>query len=134
MNFAKLFQGIIAGALFSGILSAIYACYIAHTSNTVSDFGLTAEDFWWLAMLLGGLFGLFIGGIIGGIISELHLDVIKGGFCGFLITAIPACFLLLLSEGKFDENITRFGVAYIFIATITGMVVPLTQMLLFKNE
>jgi hypothetical protein len=43
---SKLLPDIITGAPFSGILSTIYAHYIAHASNTVSDFGFTAEDFW----------------------------------------------------------------------------------------
>lgn len=127
-------KGVIAGAVFSGVLSAISAGYIAFTSNTVSDFGLTAEDFWWPAMLLGGLFGLVAGGILGGIISGLNLNVIKGSLCGFLVTAVPAILFLLLSQSKFDENFTRFGVAYIFIAIITGMFVPVITMLLRKSE
>lgn len=130
----KIFQGIIIGAVFSGVLSAIYACYVAFTSNTVSDFGFTAKDFWWLAMILGGLLGLIIGGIIGGIISGLNLSVITGGLVGLLITGIPACFFLLLSEGKFDENMTRFGTALIVIEIITGVIVPLTNTIFYTNE
>ena len=134
MNFAKLLQGILAGALFSGALSAICAVYIAFTSNTVSDFGLRAKDFWWLSMLLAGLFGLIVGGILGAVISELNLSLIKGGLCGFLITAIPAIFFLLLAEGKFDENFRRFGTLFIVITTLTGIFVSFIQMLSFKSE
>lgn len=123
----KVFQGIIIGALFSGLLSAIYACYIAFTSNTVSDFGFTAKGFWWLYIILGGFFGFVIGGIIGGVVLTLNLNAIKGGLLGLLLTIIPACFFLLLSEKKFDEDITRFGIAFIIIATITGIITSLVK-------
>jgi hypothetical protein len=118
----KEFQGIIIGAIFSGVLSAIYAGYIAFTSNTVSDFGFTAKGFWWLYIILGGLFGFIGGALIGGIVSALNLDAVKGGLSGLLLTIVPACFFLLVSEKKFDEDITRFGIGFIVIAVITGVV------------
>lgn len=127
MNSAKLFQGIIVGALFSGIFSAIYACYIAFTSNTVSDFGLTTKDFWWLAMILGGIVGFVLGGIVGGIVFELNLGVILGGLIGLFIAGLPALFFLAVSNSKFDENHIRFGIALIFIETITGIIVSLAM-------
>jgi hypothetical protein len=129
MNFSKLIQGVLAGALFSGGVSAMFACYVSVTSNTVSNFGFTAKDFWWLALLIGGFFGVIGGGVIGGFVAGFNLNILKGGLCG-LIVAIPVCGFVLLSDGKFDENISRFGLAYIFIASITGIFVSLTLMLL----
>lgn len=134
MNSAKLLQGIVTGALFSGVLSAVCAVYIALTSDTSDSFGLKAKDFWWLAMLFAGFFGLILGGILGGAISILNLNPLKGGLCGLLITAIPAVFFLLLSQSKFDENFTSFGIAYILIATITGVFISLIITLLRRSE
>jgi hypothetical protein len=134
MSFAKLLQGIVVGALFSGILSAICAVYITLTSDTSDSFGLKAKDFWWLAMLYAGFFGLIVGGILGGIVSALNLSLITAGLCGLIITIIPAIFFRLLSEGKFDENFIRFGIFFIAIATLTGIFVSFAQTSLFKSE
>jgi ribose/xylose/arabinose/galactoside ABC-type transport system permease subunit len=130
----KLIQGIIVGALCSGFLSAISAYYVAVTSDTISDFGLKAKDFWWLAMILGGAVGLIAGGIIGLIVSTLNLNPIKSGLLGFLFSAIPACFFLLSSVNKFDDNFTRFGTFLLAITTITGIAIPLINKLFVKTE
>ncbi|HEX8287732.1 MAG TPA: hypothetical protein VF556_07055 [Pyrinomonadaceae bacterium] len=134
MNFAKLFQGIIVGGLFSGTLSAIFAAYVTLTSNTVDSVGLKAKDFWWLAMLFAGFYGSIAGAILGGVVSALNLGIKDSGLFGFLITAILAILFLLLSEGKFDENFRRFGILFIVIATFTGIFVSFIQMSSFKNE
>lgn len=135
MNFAKLFQGIVIGALFSGILSGICAAHIALASDTTGELGLKTKDFWWVAMLLAGFFGLIAGGIFGGLISELNLSLIKAGLCGFLITAIPAFLFRIVPEVKeFGEDIRWFVVSFIVIATLTGVLVSYTQMSFFKSE
>ena len=135
MNLAKLFQGIVVGALFSGVLSAICAGYISLTSNMVYDFGFKAKDFWWLTMLLAGLFGLIAGGILGGIISVLNLSLISAGLFGFLITAIPAVLFRIVPVVKeFDEDVRWFVISFIVIATLTGMFVIYTQTSFFRSE
>ena len=126
-NNMKITQGILIGALFSALVSAICACYVALTSETVSDFGLKAKDFWWLAIILGSCVGLILGGFVGAIVSGLNLSVILSALVGLLITVLPALLLSQVSEGKFDENHTRFGTALIFVETITGIVVSLAM-------
>lgn len=134
MNFAKLFQGTIVGALFSGLLSAICAVYIAFTSNS-SSFGLEAKDIWWLAMLYAGFFGLITGGILGGIVSALNLSLIAAGLCGFLITAVPTVFIrLVLVFKKFNEDFKRFAIFFIAMTTLTGIFVSYIQMSSSKSE
>ena len=128
MDFFKVFQGIIVGALFSGVLTAICATYISLTSNMVYDFGFTAKDFWWLTMLLAGLFGLIAGGILGGIISVLNLSLISAGICGFLITAIPAVLFRIVPVVKeFDEDVRWFVVSFIIITTFNAIFVSYIQ-------
>lgn len=122
----KIIQGILVGALFSGLLSAICACYLALISNTTGELGLKTRDFWWLALIMGGLFGLIVGGFIGAIVYALNLNIIKGGLLGLLLTIIPACFLLL-SGDKFDIDIRRFGVAFVVISTLAGIIVSLSR-------
>jgi uncharacterized membrane-anchored protein len=137
MNFAKLFQGIIVGGLFSGILSAICAAYIAFTSDTIDSVGLTGKDVWWLVMLYAGFFGLIAGGILGGIVSALNLGLIAAGLCGFLITAIPGILLYLInhyfSPGNLSADLDRFGVFFIAITTLTAIFVSYIQMSFFKG-
>lgn len=122
-NNMKIIQGIVIGAFFSALVSAICAYYVALTSETVSDFGLKARDFWWLAIILGGFVGFILGGFVGAIVSGLNLNVMLSAIVGLLITGLPAVLLSQVSESKFDENHTRFGIALIFVETITGIVV-----------
>lgn len=127
MSSVNLFRGILVGAVFSAVLSAIYAGYVAITSETVGDFGLKAKDFWWLAMILGGFVGFVLGSFVGAIISQLNSNVILSAIVGLLVIGILILFLSqVASESKFDENHTRFGIGLIFIETITGIIVALT--------
>ncbi len=130
----KIIQGILIGALFSGIVSAVYACYVALTSNTTSSFGLRSEDFWWLAAVLGGIAGLILGAVVGAIVSGWNLNLILGGLVGLLITGIPGLLSTQVSEGKFDEDHIRFGIALIFIEIVTGIVVSLALRLFYTKE
>ena len=145
---SKLLRGIVGGSLFSGTLSAICAAYTAFNSLSSGLLGLGTKDFWWFAMLLGGFFGLIVGGILGGIISELNLSLIKAGLCGFLTTAIPGIFLLMLNymlyydyymlnpdSPTYDlDDLTRFGAFFIAITTLTAIFVSYTQNVFFKSE
>ena len=121
----KMLKVIIIGTCFSAILSAICAGHIALTSDTISDFGLKAKDFWWLAIIIGGIVGLIMGIIVGIIIIGLKLNPILGAIIGLSLVGIPMLFLNLTSQDKFDDNHIKFGIALIFIQTLTGTIVSL---------
>lgn len=133
MNFTRSFQGIIIGALFSGVILAICEGLIVANSAATGELGLKSRDFWWLAMILGGLLGLFIGGIIGGVVSELNLNVIRSGGYVFIILVIPV-FFILFSGDKFDDDIKKSAIAFLAIETITGIFVSLITSLLCKES
>ena len=83
-------------------------------------------------MMLGGLLGLFVGGIIGGIVYELNLDVIRSGAYVFIVLAIPI-FFILFSGDKFDEDIKKSAITFLVVETLTGIFVSLITSLLHKE-
>ena len=125
-------MGIIAGALFSCVLSAICSIYICITSEATGSFGITGRDIWWAVMFYAGFFGLIAGGILGGIVSALNLSLVGAGLCGFLITAIPGILLYLiylyLSPYDILIDLVRFGVFFIAITTLTAIFVSYIKM------
>ncbi len=130
----KFLLGAVIGALFSGVLSAVAGCFIALTSNTVGDFALKTKDAWWLAMILGAIAGISTGAIIGGTVCALDLSPIKAGVSILLITVILALFFYPITQGKFDTDFMRFGVALVIISVITGIVLPFIAQFLEKPK
>ena len=85
-------------------------------------------------MILAGFLGLIVGGILGGIVSQLNLSLIKAGLYGLIITLFPVVFFQLLSEDKFDENHRRFGFLFIFIVPLTIIFVSFVQFLSARSR
>lgn len=130
----KFLLGAVIGALFSGVLSAVAGGYITLTSNTTVDFAIKTEDFWWLAMILGAIVGAGSGAVIGGTVCALDLSPIKAGVSILLITIILALFFYPITQGKFDTDFMRFGVALVIISVITGIVLPFITPFLEKPK
>lgn len=129
-EFCQILQGVLTGALFSGIMLAICFGLITNNSTTTGELGLKERDFWWLASLFGFLVGFIFGGLISGIIVKLQLSLIKSFLLSFICSLCLVFIITIWLGGGWSDSITYNLISIIIIESINGLLVSF----LFNNS
>lgn len=122
MNESKLLLGIIIGAAFSGVTSAI-ASYVAVINDHSGSFFGPASNWWDLAMIIGLVCGIVVGGLSAALIIGLKMGTLKAVLLGGFINLLIVAFFYFLTNGRMDDSIKYWLYALIPIGIINGLIV-----------
>ncbi len=90
------------------MLFGIGAIAIVWLEDTTDSLGLSGRDFWWLALILGFLAGVIVGGVEALIVTYSRIPVLWSSLLGVFFGLALAYIFAFANDSALDANHRRF--------------------------